>query len=291
MKIGLFVNTNRDKDYECARRAIGAIISCGATPVLRPHDAVKFPGRVEGLLFDDFTKAGLDVVISIGGDGTFLAMVSELRDTDADFIGINKGSIGFLAQVNDEDVEDSIKHIAAHDYKTIARTRLLVQVYNRKGVLKGEDICLNDCAISRGARLHVTKLLLRINGQNVERFFGDGLVVATATGSTAYSLSAGGPLVMPDQPNIIVTSVCSNTFQDISYVAGPDSKIEVDVEAFETAPIICPDGRDFVTIEPEDHIVITRYEKTLKTILIGEDRFFNDVRRKLVMRGSFYENS
>ena len=74
-------------------------------------------------------------------------------------------------------------------------------------------------------------------------------------------------------------------------MAGPDSKIEVDVEAFETAPIICPDGRDFVTIEPEDHIVITRYEKTLKTILIGEDRFFNDVRRKLVMRGSFYENS
>lgn len=291
MKIGLFVNTNRDKDYECASRAIGAILSCGAMPVLRPHDAVKFPRKVEGLLFDNFDKADLDVVISIGGDGTFLAMVSELRDINADFIGINKGSIGFLAQVNADDIDDSIKAIASRDYKTIARSRLLVQVYNKNGKLKGEDICLNDCAISRGAKLHVTKLLLRINGQNVERFFGDGLVIATATGSTAYSLSAGGPLVMPDMPDIIITSVCSNTFQDISYVVGPDSTIEVEVEAFETAPIICPDGRDFVTIEPEDRIVITRYDKTLNTILLGGDSFFNDVRRKLVRRGSFYENS
>ena len=291
MKIGLFVNTNRDKDYECASRAVDAILKCGAVPVLRPHDEAVYPHKTDGLLFDRFDKAGLDVVISIGGDGTFLAMVSELRDIDADFIGINKGSIGFLAQVNADDIEDSIRSIASHDYNTIARSRLFVRVYNRNGELKGEDVCLNDCAISRGAKLHVTKLLLKINGQNVERFFGDGLVIATATGSTAYSLSAGGPLVMPDMPDIIITSVCSNTFQDISYVVGPDSTIEVEVEAFETAPIICPDGRDFVAIEPEDRIVITRHNKTVNTIMIGGDSFFNDVRRKLVRRGSFYENS
>ena len=291
MNIGLYVKKNRDINYECALTTVKAIIANGATPVLRPSDKESFPAGVGGVLFEDFNNASLDVMISIGGDGTFLGMISEYRDLNVDFIGINKGSIGFLTRISVDDVEQSIKNIITGQYRTVSRSQLLVKVFNKDGVLKGSDICLNDVSICRGDKPHITRLQLTIDGQYVERFFGDGIVISTATGSTAYSLAAGGPLLMPNMRDIIITSVCSHTLPNISYVASPESTVEIFVESFENAPIICPDGHDFINLESEDKIVITLYEKTVKTIFFGEDSFYSDVRRKIIQRGSFYEKS
>ena len=119
---------------------------------------------------------------------------------------------------------------------------------------------------------------------------GDGLVIATATGSSAYSLSAGGPLLMPNMKDIIVTPICSHTLNGYTYVATPESEIKISLETIETAPLICPDGRDFVDLESFDSIVIRRYEKVLKTVCMKKDSFFSNVRKKIVQRGYFYEN-
>ena len=144
--------------------------------------------------------------------------------------------------------------------------------------------------IVRGAKPHVTRLTLTIDGQKIEKFYGDGLIIATATGSSAYSLAAGGPLLMPEMKDIIVTPICSHTFNGLTYVTGPDSVVRVDLDNFESAPMICPDGREFVTLEPFDYIIIKRYSKVLKTATLKSDNFFSDVRKKIVQRGSFYEN-
>ena len=127
--------------------------------------------------------------------------------------------------------------------------------FSKDGSLKGTEECLNDIMIVRGDRPHVTRLTLTINGQKIEKFYGDGLIIATATGSSAYSLAAGGPLLMPEMKDIIVTPICSHTFNGLTYVAGPDSVVRVDLDDFESAPMISPDGRHFVTLEPFDYML------------------------------------
>ena len=128
-----------------------------------------------------------------------------------------------------------------------------------------------------------------------------GTAIATLSGAAATnatlaffgggSLAAGGPLLMPSMKDIIVTPVSSHTLYGLKYVAGPESEVRVVLDDFESAPIICPDGRDFVDLEPFDSITIRRHNKVLKTATLKRDNFFSDVRKKIVQRGSFYENS
>ena len=290
MRIGLKVNTNRDEGYACAYKAAQAILDNGAVPVLKPEDKAGFP-ELAGVVFEDLRAAAPDVIISVGGDGTFLATVAEYGDTDSAFVGINKGSIGFLAQIEEQNLEECIKTIVSGDYRILNRNRLSVEVYNKDGVLKGTDMCLNDCSIGRGAKLHTVKLLLKVDGQVAERFIGDGLIISTATGSTAYNLAAGGPILMPDMRDMIITANCSHTFSSFSYVVSPESLVEIIVEPFETPPLICLDGRDFVDFEDNDRVVIKASGKPVKTISISPEGFFSVIRHKIIMKGSFYENS
>lgn len=292
MSYGIVSNNTRDTGYEVAIRAAEIITSSGGSVVFEKGLSDVLKDRVSSdVIFEDFSKAGVKTVISIGGDGTFLAVVAKYRDLGAEFIGINKGSIGFLTEISAQDMDKDLTRLVSGDYKTISRTQLAIEVYNQDGELKGRDVCLNDCMIVRGVRPHVTKLELYIDGQKVEKFYGDGLLVSTATGSSAYSLAAGGPLLMPDMKDMLVTPISSHTLYGLKYVAGPDSVVKIVVDDFETAPIICPDGREFVDLEPLDYVVITRYSEVLKTATLKSDNFFSDVRKKIVRRGSFYENS
>ncbi len=292
MSYGIVSNNTRDTNYEVAIRAAEIITSSGGSVVFEKELSDVLKDRVSSdVIFEDFSKAGVKTVISIGGDGTFLAVVAKYRNLGAEFIGINKGSIGFLTEISAQDMDKDLSRLVSGDYKTISRTQLAIEVYNQDGELKGRDVCLNDCMIVRGVRPHVTKLELYIDGQKVEKFYGDGLLVSTATGSSAYSLAAGGPLLMPDMKDMLVTPISSHTLYGLKYVAGPDSVVKIVVDDFETAPIICPDGREFVDLEPLDYVVITRYSEVLKTATLKTDNFFSDVRKKIVRRGSFYENS
>ncbi|MBP5262426.1 MAG: NAD(+)/NADH kinase [Clostridiales bacterium] len=291
MKIGLFVNSNRDIGYECAYTAAQSILRYGAVPVLRPSDKGNFPHDLAGVVFEDFDKAGAEVLVSIGGDGTFLSMVAQYGNSDYGFVGINKGNLGFLAKIGADNIDENIRRIVERDYKLINRSRLNVKVFSKDGVLKAEDVCLNDCSLSRGAKLHVARFLLKVNGQVVERIFGDGLVVSTATGSTSYSLSAGGPILMPELRNIIITTVCSRTLHSYTYVLSPESTVEVVIEKFETRPLICLDGHDLVDLESDDVVSITVCDKDIKAVDLTPDGFFADVRHKIIQRGSLYENN
>ena len=292
MNYGICSNGSRDTGYETAQKVAGIIASCGHTPVFETGMDEACPGLkdIKGVVFDDFSNISIKTIISIGGDGTFLSKVAKYRDLDTEFVGVNMGSIGFLNEILYEDLEKDIKQLVEGNYATIDRTQLMCKVFDKDGNLKGSSVCLNDILIVRGAKPHITTLVLSIDGQIIERFRGDGLVVATATGSSAYSLSAGGPILMPNMKDIIVTPICSHTLNGYTYVSTPESEIRIDLEAIETAPLICPDGRDFVTLESYDSIVIRRYDKVLKTVCLKKDGFFSNVRKKIVQRGYFYEN-
>ena len=292
MNYGICSNGSRDTGYKTAIKTAQIISDLGATPVFELGMDEECPDlkNVPGVVFEDYSKTDIKTIISIGGDGTFLSKVAKYRDLDTEFVGINLGSIGFLNEIHNEDLAEDLAQLVSGNYDTIDRTQLMCEVYNKDGALKGTSVCLNDIIIVRGAKPHITTLVLSIDGQIIERFRGDGLVVATATGSSAYSLSAGGPILMPNMQDIIVTPICSHTLNGYTYVATSESEIKISLEAIETAPLICPDGRDFVDLESYDSIVIRRYDKVLKTVCLKKDSFFSNVRKKIVQRGYFYEN-
>ena len=293
MKFGIYSNSSRDIGFEVALKTAHIVSSKGAIPVfdtdnIKPSD-IGEKDNIKDIIFGDFKDC--DLIISIGGDGTFLSVIAKYRELDIPFIGINKGSIGFLTEIEENNIADCIDRIVNKNYKIIERIQLLAKLYDKDNNLKAEEICLNDVSVLRGAKPHITKLELSIDGEKVEKFYGDGIVVATPTGSTAYTLAAGGPLLMPGMNTMLITPLCSHTLQNTSYVIGPESYIEIDLGEFESTPIICPDGRDFPEVEVNDKLIIKKYDSTIKTINLGITGFFHNVRRKIVARGSFYENS
>ncbi len=292
MNYGICSNGSRDTGYETAIKTAQILSGLGAVPVFETGMDENCPKlkEIQGVVFADFPKTDLKAIISIGGDGTFLSKVAKYRELDTEFVGINLGSIGFLNEIMIESIEKDLAQLVSGDYDTIDRTQLICEVFDKDGKLKGTSVCLNDIIIVRGAKPHITTLILSIDGQIIERFRGDGLVVSTATGSSAYSLSAGGPILMPNMKDIIVTPICSHTLNGYTYVATSESEIRISLEEIESAPLICPDGRDFVDLESYDYVVIRRYDKVLKTVCLKKDSFFSNVRKKIVQRGYFYEN-
>ncbi len=272
MVIGICSNALRDINYEVARYVSDFISNHGSIAVFE----------------DDIAK--VDLIISIGGDGTLLSTIYKYRHLGVPFVGINKGSIGFLTDIELDRIDEALLNIINGEYKVINRSQLYIEIFDKEGNLKDSAVCLNDAVVSRGSDLHVVKLDLYINDKPVEHFVGDGLIIATATGSTAYSLAAGGPIMIPSMEDMIITPLCPHTLHRSSYVIDKKSVVEVHTGNFESAPIISPDGRRMVELEPYDYIKIKRYDNVVKTIDMGFKDFYQKVSEKIAVRGSFYEN-
>ena len=288
MRFGIHSNDTRDKGYKTAISLSHLILDRNCTPVFEKDLKDSVLSSVDGIEFDDFDT--VDIIVSIGGDGTFLSVISYYRHLNKPFVGVNKGSIGFLTEISEYNIEAAFDRIVAGDYKIMERMQLKAELYDRYKKLKAEDVCLNDISVLRGAQPHITKLTLFIDNERVEKFYGDGIVVAAPTGSTAYTLAAGGPLVMPNMDVILITPLCPHSLQSMSYVIPSDCVVEIQLGQFETVPLICPDGRLFPNIEQGDVLKIRRYDHTVHTINLGLTGFFQNVKRKIVARGSFYED-
>lgn len=287
VRFGIHTNLSRDIGGSAARALAISVLSRGSIPVFDRDIGVL--DDIRGVEIGDLSTC--DIIISIGGDGTFLSVISEYRNLDVPFVGINKGSIGFLTEISEDMIDEAVRRMIASEYSIINRMRLDIALFDRDGRIKGRDICVNDVAVLRGAKPHITKLTLYIDDERVEKFYGDGIVVASPTGSTAYTLAAGGPLLMPSMEVMLITPLCSHSLRNNSYVIDKDSVVRIELGDFETAPIICPDGRDFAQTAPGDVLEIRRYEHSVRTVNLGISGFFQNIRRKIVARGSFYENN
>lgn len=289
MRFGLYSNITRDVGFSIANQCADLLLKYGATPVFeKEFECNEFVVKKTGVEFDDLSSC--DLIISIGGDGTLLSVVSKYRQWGIPFVGINKGSIGFLTEIELDRIEESIVKLINSDYTICNRFQLKCKVIDKDDKLKGEYICLNDFVVTHGDHLNIIKMQVWIDGQYVERFYGDGIVVATPTGSTAYSLAAGGPILMPEIKNILLTPLNPHTLQASRYCLNYKSTIEIRFENFEYAPIISPDGRTGVDLAPHDRIIITGCEDFIKTVNMGYSGFFETVRSKIAARGIFYEH-
>ena len=216
-----------------------------------------------------------DAVICFGGDGTILHMAKAATRHGVPVLGVNIGTMGFMAELESTEL-DQLARLATDDYELDSRMMLDVTVLRDRSIIF-HDICLNDVVITKGAVARIVHLSVRCDGVQAMQCSGDGVVVATPTGSTAYNLSAGGPIIEPDAHSIAVTPICAHDVASRGFVTAPHRVITVElVHNPKRNAYLSVDGGKALRMNMGDVATVRRTELTTKLIRL-KDRSFYDV--------------
>lgn len=231
-------------------------------------------------VFSDYTGvADCDVCISIGGDGTLLDTASLIRDSNVPVLGINTGRLGFLSNISTEKIEDAIDTLEAGKYTIDNRSLIQVEA---EGVLLGDfPFALNEVTIHKKDRSSMVKVHAYMEDQFINTYWADGLIVATPTGSTAYSLSCGGPIVMPGSENFILTPIAPHNLNVRPLVVPCNRCIRLCADGREEDYLLTLDSRSF-TISAKDEVKLTSAKFELKLLNLPSQHFFQTIRNKML---------
>ena len=226
----------------------------------------------------------IDFALSIGGDGTFLTSAATIGDKNIPILGINYGHLGFLAEVQSQDVDDIMHKLIAGEYTIEQRSLLQLTILDKDGQKRDGLIlapnALNEIAILKQGLSSMLSIELKVNGERLHTYHSDGLVLATPTGSTAYNLSIGGPLMVPQSRGIIITPIAPHSLTVKPLVVPDDWKFDIRVESRYDAYMVSVDGRS-QTITPDMSLHIERAPYTVKVVQIGNNSFLKSLQAKL----------
>jgi len=226
-----------------------------------------------------------DLLVVVGGDGTILHAVGQLGEVIKPIFGINVGSLGFLTCANSSAYRDAVECIAKDRINFSQRTLLEARIKVAEKQTK-KMTALNDAVLSRGELSRLVLLRTRVNGEALTEFNADGLIVATPTGSTAYSLSAGGPILDPESGVLVITPICPHVLTNRSIIVAETSIIDIEVSDPDYPVFLTLDGRQPIRVKRGSTINIRKAKKTLPLAALPDVSFFNVVRQKLKWSGS-----
>jgi NAD+ kinase len=226
-----------------------------------------------------------DLLVVVGGDGTILNVTGELSEASPPIFGINVGSLGFLTCVSSPAFREAVECIAKGKMTFSNRALLEVVLRDSKEGHK-PMIALNDAVFSRGELSRLIRLRTRVNGEALTEFNADGLIIATPTGSTAYSLSAGGPILEPESGVFVITPICPHVLTNRSIIVSETSVIEVEATEPDYPVYLTVDGREPLRIGKDAIVQIRKAKKTLQLAAMPDISFFSVVRQKLKWSGS-----
>ena len=271
-------NPYRDKGFQTVRSAIKILREVGIEPKLcLPFDVDRSFELPKDLRFTRLERElpNADLVICFGGDGTILHMAKAATRKGVPILGVNIGTMGFLAELESSEL-DQLKRVATDDFTLDSRMMLDVTVQRDRDIVF-HDICLNEVVVTKGAIARVTHLAVKCDGVQAMQCGGDGIIIATPTGSTAYSLSAGGPIVEPGASNILITPICTHDVMSRCMVTAGRRTITVElVRNTRRNAYLSVDGGKAVRLNSGD--ITTIKKSTLEARLIRlKDRSFYDV--------------
>jgi len=221
-----------------------------------------------------------DFVIVLGGDGTLLATARIVATADIPIMGINLGSLGFLTEVKQDEIERALEAIDAGRGSVTSRAMLHCQLRRLDKCIANYD-ALNDVVISQGTLARITDIDVFVNGVFVSNYKADGLIVSTPTGSTAYSLAAGGPVLSPDVPAFVITPVASHALTNRSLVVQDTAVIEVRMKISREAAFLTIDGQPGMMLADGDVVECRKSTMQVKLLKLPERSFFDVLRTKL----------
>jgi NAD+ kinase len=227
----------------------------------------------------------VDLAAVIGGDGTMLHALSQFGNFEKPVAGINVGTLGFLTTCKDDELGVFAAALAAGRFTTCVRTLLEATVHHA-GKPPAAFTALNEITVTRGATGRLVSLSARVNGERLNDYRADGLIVATPTGSTAYSLSAGGPLIAPGAAVILITPICPHSLSQRALVLSDSCVVELSSEGQDSEPMLFTvDGRDSVRIVPGDRIEVKKSAKSFHLLRLEGQSFYLALRQKLGWQG------
>lgn len=225
-----------------------------------------------------------DLLLVFGGDGTMLRVARELHGADIPILGINLGGLGFLTDVPSTELESALEQIWDGDFEI--ESRALLQASTDENDRTTRVSALNDIVISRGTISRLIELEVKVDGELLTRYRGDGLIVSTPTGSTAYSLAAGGAVVFPTASVFVITPICPHTLTNRSVVVSLHSRIDVTVLTQKPETILSADGQGARRLATGDVVRIRQSRHDVRLVHLKGSSFFETLRRKLRWSGS-----
>ncbi len=265
MKFLILANKDRDANGNYVERTRAAVEKNGC-------QAVEYQ---EGSDYSD-----CDAAIILGGDGTLIRAAATLKRLCIPLLGINTGTVGYLTAAENTELEYAVERLAKGDYKIKKRMMLDVSLNGQEPVT-----ILNDVVVSRSGFSRMIKLLLFINDELIDEVSGDGIIVATPTGSTGYNLSAGGAVCVPEAEVILVTPICAHSVSTRGIISSPTDEIKIMVIDRRNPQImdigLTADGNGFAALKTGDTIVIKKSDYSTKLVEISGKSFFDTVKKKL----------
>lgn len=272
-----FVIANKAKDPECC-------YTDRISSYLRKHSA-----QVSCLVNGQETEPvrvpeGIECAIVLGGDGTLLKAARDLMEQEIPLLGVNLGTLGYLAEVEIGNIEPALDKLLCGDYTKEVRMMLSGDVF-REGKSVVHDFALNDIVISRCGSLQILHFHIYVNGRFLNGYGADGMIVATPTGSTGYNMSAGGPIVEPGASLILLTPICPHTLNTRSIVLSPDDEVVIEIPEGRERRVqeveASFDGSHRVVLRTGDKIVIQKASKTTEILKLNTESFLEVLHKKM----------
>ncbi|MCY3554606.1 MAG: NAD(+)/NADH kinase [Gemmatimonadetes bacterium] len=286
-RVGIIANPARPVVTGLIPELVRLISSRSGTPTLAADLAatvVEEEARRSCVVVDSDERAveGVDWVIAIGGDGTLLKTARLVGASGTPILGVNSGKLGFMMQTTPGDLDDALGRVFEGRY-TLDK-RLVLQGRIANGALSdaaGAFSALNDIVIDKGAICRVIELGIYVNDEYVNDVMADGLIVSTPTGSTAYSLAAGGPILAPDMEAMVVSPICPHTLSNRAMVLAARDRVRIEVRADHPDLLLTVDGQENVVIQPGSTVELYRADHTIHLIRFTDRSFYDVLRTKL----------
>lgn len=282
-KFYILANQRKDPNGHIAKSIAVYIEKCGMEYAIRSNNQ-----NLENTSFlysnpNDVPK-DTDCIIAMGGDGTILQASRDLHSLNIPILGVNIGTFGFLTDTEIDNVFEAIDKYIANDYELDTRTMIYGEVF-RDGKKVYENFALNDTVINRSGSLRVIDFNIYVNDEFLNSYVADGVIISTATGSTAYSLSAGGPIISPNAKILMITPICSHTLNTRSIVLDPDDEIMIEMsdnKKLGEEREITFDGETSFHLLTGDKIHIKRFKEKAIFVKTNKISFLQKIRRSFV---------
>jgi NAD+ kinase len=283
-RIGVVVKPHQPEALETLCKLTEWLTARGTTLVGGPaidHERIEHEtGCVIDVIPEEELPQSVDLILVLGGDGTMIATARMLGDSEVPVIGVNYGGLGYLAEFRIQELFSALESILAGDYKLEKRVMLAVELRRGDQVVTQNRV-LNDVVMNKSALARIIQIETYLNDQFVNSFRADGLIVSTPTGSTAYNLSAGGPIIFPTMNAVVVTPICPFTLSNRPIVVPDDSVIEVRLMTEEEDVALTLDGQVGFPVQARDRVIIRKSKTTFNLVQPKNRNYFDLLRDKL----------
>lgn len=277
-RFGLMPHTGKGKALEVGRQTLEQLEAAGASVVMEAEAAGAL-GRLDLALpvdaWDD-----LDAVVVVGGDGALLRAARVMTGCEIPVLAVNVGRLGFLTAVDHTELPQALPRLLAGDFHVEERMMLKARLLRSTDIV-AEMVALNDVVVNRGTFARIIRIETTVNEELVFDYSGDGIIVATPTGSTGYSLSAGGPIVNPGIDAFILTPICPHALASRSVLARADEEVTVRVTASHADIMMTVDGQVGFSVASGDAVQIERAPHPIRLVRLGARRFYRELSERL----------